>query len=320
MINFDHKAICGLFIYYLRYNVIMELQTRNYNLIAEIGCNHQGDIKKAQEMIVEAKACGCNFVKFQKREPKLQFSPEKYNSPHPNPQNAFGRTYGEHRENLEFSKDEHKFLMEFTNSLGLEYSCSVFDVVSAQNIIDIQPSHIKIPSPVNNHTELVELIAKNFDGTIHVSLGMSTKEDEKNLVDILEKYGKLENTILYHCVSSYPTQSADISLFEISRLKEKYANKIKAVGLSSHYTDYIADCMGLALGAKYIEKHFTFDKFTKGSDHIISLDYPEMLELSEKLYSASLALNYKEKELLDCELPTYNFHKYKKEAKNNATK
>ena len=292
----------------------MNLSESKYNLIAEVGCNHQGDIKKAQEMIFQAKACGCNFVKFQKREPRLQFSPEKYNAPHPNPQNAFGETYGEHRENLEFSRDEHKFLMEYATSIGIEYSCSVFDVVSAQKIMDINPKHIKIPSPVNNNLALVELIAKNFNGIIHVSLGMTTKEEEHSLISILEKYGKLANVVLYHCVSAYPTLNNDISLLEILRLKNQYSNKIKNVGISSHHMDYLPDCLALALGAKYIERHFTFDKTAKGSDHKISLNYTEMANLSEKLQKSSLTLRYKEKEILDCEIQTYNFHKYKNEA------
>ncbi len=288
---------------------------QNYNLIAEIGCNHQGDINKAKELILNAKNCGCNFVKFQKREPKLQFSPEKYNAPHPTPENAFGKTYGEHRENLEFSKEQHKILMNFANSLGLEYSCSVFDIISAQNIVGIKPTHIKIPSPINNNLEVVEYIAKNFDGTIHVSLGMTTKQEEFNIFDTLDKFNKLKDTIIYHCVSSYPTQDNDITLLEINRYENDYKDKIKALGLSAHHLDYLPDCIALSMGATYIERHFTFDKNAKGSDHKISLDYNEMKNLNHNLKRTQMFLQHKEKDILDSELKTYNFHKYKNEVK-----
>ena len=284
-----------------------------YNLIAEIACNHQGDIGIANEMILNAYKAGCNFVKFQKREPRLQFSPEKYNSPHPNPQNAFGKTYGEHREKLEFSKEQHRELMSYAKSLGVEYSCSVFDIISAQNIVEIEPTHIKIPSPINNNLEVVEFIAKNFNGIIHVSLGMTSRQEELEFVEVLERYGKLQNTILYHCVSSYPTLDGDISLLEIQRYKNEYGKRIKAVGLSAHHLDNLPDCVALTLGAEYIERHFTFDKQAKGSDHKISLDYVEMADLSKNLNRVAKFLTYKEKDILDCELPTYNFHKYKKE-------
>lgn len=284
-----------------------------YNLIAEIGCNHQGDINLAKELILNAKSCGCNFVKFQKREPRLQFSPEKYNAPHQKPENAFGKTYGEHRENLEFSISQHMELMEYAKSLNIEYSCSIFDIISAKNIVKLKPNHIKIPSPINNNLEVVEYIAKNFEGLIHISLGMTTKQEETDIINTLDKYNKLKNTILYHCVSSYPTEDKDASLLEILKYKEKYANKIKAIGLSAHHLDSLPDCISLSLGVSFIERHFTFDKEAKGSDHKISLDYKEMKELAENLKRTSCLLKYKEKDILDCEKQTYNFHKYKNE-------
>lgn len=288
------------------------MRENEYNLIAEIGCNHQGDLAKAKEMISAAKKCGCSIIKLQKREPRLQFSPEKYNQPHPNQENAFGKTYGEHREKLEFSQVEHKELMEYAQSLGLEYSCSVFDIVSAKKILEINPSHIKIPSPVNNNLEIVEMVAKSFNGKIHVSLGMTTRDEETALIALLKQYGKLKNTILYHCVSSYPTKDADVSLLELSRLKEFYGNDVFALGLSGHHLDSLPDCLALAMGASFIERHFTFDKLAKGSDHRLSLDYEEMSLLNSNLRRVQNMLKYKPKEILDCELSTYNFHKYKK--------
>ncbi len=285
---------------------------KKYNLIAEIGCNHQGDLSRAKELIVAAKDCGCTIVKFQKREPRLQFSPDKYNAPHPNPQNAFGKTYGEHREKLEFTSDEHCELMNYAMSLGIGYSCSVFDIVSAENILRFKPKHIKIPSPVNNNSEMVELIAKSFEGIIHVSLGMTTRQEEKTLINILKKYDKLKRTVLYHCVSSYPTEDSDLSLLELLRLKELYSKEIMAFGMSGHHFGWLPDCLALSLGASYIERHFTFDKFAKGSDHKISLNYQEMAELALNLQRSEKMLAYKSKEILDCESATYNFHKYKK--------
>ncbi|MBQ2871404.1 N-acetylneuraminate synthase family protein [bacterium] len=283
---------------------------KNYTLISEIGCNHQGDLQIAKKMMIDALNCGCQIVKFQKRTPKLQFSEEKYNSPHPTPENAFGKTYGEHRENLEFSVTQHKELMLFAKENGLEYSCSIFDSQSTEDILSIQPEHIKIPSPINHRADIIEHIAKNFNGIIHVSLGMTTHEEERNLINILEKYNKLQDTILYHCVSAYPTEDKDASLLEITRLKNLYGNKIKALGLSAHHINsYLPDCIALTLGANYIERHFTFDKAAKGSDHKISLNVEEMKNLNAELKKTSQLLNFKQKEILDCEQKTRQFHK-----------
>ena len=260
-------------------------------------------------MIEEAQKAGCSIVKFQKRTPRLQFSPEKYNAPHPSPQNAFGKTYGEHRENLEFSIDIHKELMEYAQNLGIDYSSSVFDIVSTKEIISINPKHIKIPSPINNKCDIIECIAKNFNGIIHVSLGMTTKKEEKELITILKKHNKLKNTVLYHCVSAYPTQNNDASLLEITRLKETYSNQVLGFGFSSHHTDLFPSCIALALGATYIEHHITFNKNAKGSDHKISIDYEELKYLTNSLKKTESLLTYKEKEILDCELEIRKFHK-----------
>ena len=81
-------------------------------VIAEIGCNHRGEMETARELIkMAAIFCKAPVVKFQKRTPKELLSPEQYNAPHPNPMHSYGKTYGEHREFLEFSADQHRQLM-----------------------------------------------------------------------------------------------------------------------------------------------------------------------------------------------------------------
>ena len=85
-------------------------------IVAEIGCNHMGDLDIAFELIKSAKDCGADYAKFQKRTNKELLSPSQYNSPHPNPINSYGKTYGEHRERLEFDLDTH---LKLKNSVKL---------------------------------------------------------------------------------------------------------------------------------------------------------------------------------------------------------
>jgi len=95
-------------------------------IIAEIGCNHKGDLEIAKEMIITAKIfCRADAVKSQKRSVKETLSPEEYNAPHPNPYNSYGSTYGEHREFLEFSLYQHQELKKLCDEQGIIYSCSV---------------------------------------------------------------------------------------------------------------------------------------------------------------------------------------------------
>jgi len=100
----------------------------------EIGCNHKGDMGIAKELISLAKQCGCEYVKFQKRNPIELLTREQYESPHPNPSHSYGQNYGAHRDHLELTVEQHKELKKFCDSIGVGYSCSVWDVTSAKKI------------------------------------------------------------------------------------------------------------------------------------------------------------------------------------------
>ena len=79
-------------------------------VMAEIGCNHMGQLEIAKELLTLAKECGCEYGKFQKRCPKELLTAEQYAAPHPNPRNSYGDTYGAHREYLELTVDQHREL------------------------------------------------------------------------------------------------------------------------------------------------------------------------------------------------------------------
>src|ERR1700693_4865282 len=110
-------------------------------VVAEIGCNHKGSFEIAREMISVAKVfCEVNVVKFQKRNPRELLTEEEYNAPHPEPHQSYGRTYGEHREFLEFTVDQHGELKRLCEQAGLIYSTSVWDLTSAPEIVSLHPT------------------------------------------------------------------------------------------------------------------------------------------------------------------------------------
>src|SRR5687767_5638825 len=146
-------------------------------VISEIGCNHMGQMDIARELIKLSKDCGAEVAKFQKRNNKELLSQEQYNSPHPNPWNSYGPTYGEHREALEFTIEQHADLKKFADSIGIIYSSSVWDVTSAKQIISLNPAMIKVPSACNNHFKMLGLLRDEYAGEVHVSTGMSTRQE-----------------------------------------------------------------------------------------------------------------------------------------------
>ena len=153
------------------------------NLVAEVGCNHMGDLSIAKKMIeVIAKFCEVKHVKFQKRDVKKILSKSEYNKPHPVPENSFGKTYGEHRDFLEFNIEKHKKLKKNYKKNKINYSSSAWDLESAKILNKLGLKYIKIPSASNCDFEMLNYLCDNFKGGIHVSLGMTSRKEEKFLI------------------------------------------------------------------------------------------------------------------------------------------
>ncbi|RZP23938.1 N-acetylneuraminate synthase [bacterium] len=276
-------------------------------IIAEIGCNHKGDIEIAKAMISTAKAyCKVDAVKFQKRDIKSFLSTNEYNAPHPVAYNSYGKTYGEHREFLEFSIDQHKELKNHCAKIGIEYSSSVWDLKSALDIISIKPLFIKVPSACNLNKKLLKVLCKNFNGEIHLSLGMTTRKEEKKIINLFKKYDRLKDLVIYSCTSGYPVQFKDVCLKEISRLKKSYGNLVKAVGFSGHHLGIAVDLGAFILGAEYIERHFTMDRTWKGTDHAASLEPNGLRKLVRDIDSLAASFEEKSTEILEIELNQRN--------------
>jgi N-acetylneuraminate synthase len=273
-------------------------------VIAEIGCNHKGDISIAKEMIVVASTfCKVDIVKFQKRNIRELLTKEQFNAPHPDPANSYGRTYGEHREFLEFNLDQHKQLKAWCEENGVMYSTSVWDMTSAREIVSLNPRMIKVPSACNLKKPLLDYLCDNFGGEIHLSLGMTTKDEEDRIVRLFELKNRNMDLVLYSCTSGYPVPFESVSLLEIYRLREKFGSTVKAIGFSGHHLGIAVDSAAVSLGATYIERHFTLDRTWKGTDHAASLEPDGMRKLVRDCRAVYKSLTYKQSDILEIEKP-----------------
>ena len=271
-------------------------------LIAEVGCNHKGDITIAHEFIkTAADFCKADAVKFQKRNNRELLTPEQYNAPHPNPYNSYGSTYGEHREFLEFNIEHHAQLKIWCEECGVAYGASVWDLTSAKEIASLNPKFIKIPSACNNHYAMLQWICEHYSGEIHVSLGMTTHEEEKKLVGLFVQHKRNDKLVLYACTSGYPVSFEDVCLLELSRLSREYGNMVKEIGFSGHHNGIAVDIAAYTLGASVIERHFTLNRTWKGTDHAASLEPDGLRRLKRDLFSTHKALTYKQDEILQVE-------------------
>ena len=282
-------------------------------VIAEAGCNHMGQMEIAHDLINTAAIfCKADAIKFQKRCPKELLTEEQYNAPHPNPVNSYGDTYGAHREFLEFTVDQHAQLKEWCEEAGIIYSTSVWDMTSAKEIASLNPVFIKIPSACNTHFEMLQWLCDNYDGEIQLSFGMTSHEEEEEIVRLFEKNGRAKDLVLFNCTSGYPVPFKDVCLLEIKRMREQYENRVKAIGFSGHHLGIAVDTAAYTLGASIIERHYTLDRTWKGTDHAASLEPDGIRRLVRDLNAVHDALTYKETEILPIEQVQRDKLKYRK--------
>jgi sialic acid synthase len=271
-------------------------------IIAEIGCNHKGDMEIAKELIKVAKIfCNVDAIKFQKRNNRELLTEDQYNQPHPNPVNAYGDTYGAHREYLEFDVNQHAVLKSYCEDIGITYSTSVWDLTSAKEIASLKPEFIKIPSACNNNFPMLEWLCDNYKGELHISTGMTTKSEIEDLVNLFKRKNRNQDLVLYNCTSGYPVPFDDVCLLDINKLNEAYSNDVKHIGFSGHHLGIAVDVAAFTLGANIIERHYTIDRTWKGTDHAASLEPMGLRKLSRDVNAVYKALQFKNKDILPIE-------------------
>lgn len=241
-------------------------------IVAEIGQNHNGDMKIAKALIDQSVKDGVSAVKFCKRHIKSDLAKSKFDSLYPS-QHSFGKTYGEHRMFLELSKDQHRELKDYANAKGLVYFASVCDLQSADDMDGIGVPMFKIASRDLTNKPLIEYVAKK-NKPIFLSTGMSSLSEVEKAINIIEKYHN--KVVLFQCTSEYPAKYEDINLNAINSLRDHFNLN---VGMSDHSGGIMVACAAAVMGACSVEKHVTLDRSMKGTDHQASLEPPGMERL-----------------------------------------
>jgi N-acetylneuraminate synthase/sialic acid synthase len=234
-------------------------------VIAEIGHNHQGNVQLAKRMIMAAKQAGCDAVKLQKRSNKSIFTKALYNKSY-NSEHAYGDTYGEHREALEFEWPEYNALKKYAQALDILFFATAFDEESADFLDALGVPAYKIASGDLRNVTLIKHIA-NKKKPVILSTGGATATDIWRADFELRRYD-IQAAFL-HCVAIYPTPAHKCNLSAIRALRDEMSDRV--IGYSCHYNGIVMAEMAYMYGARIIEKHFTLDHTMKGSDHALSL-------------------------------------------------
>ncbi len=254
-------------------------------VIAEIGHNHQGEVEKAKDLFRVAKECGADAVKLQKRDNRTLFTRELYNKPYEH-RNSFGRTYGEHREFLEFGWDEYVELKRYAEEeLGITFFATAFDIPSADFLAELDVPAFKIASGDLRNIPLLKHVAQ-FQKPIIISTGMSTLEDVRRAYDAIMPINP--RLAILQCTANYPTPPEEMNLRVIETLRREFPDVV--IGLSDHYNGIAMAVAAYVLGARIIEKHFTLNHTWRGSDHAMSLEPIGMRKMIRDLRRARVAL------------------------------
>lgn len=239
-------------------------------VIVEIGHNHMGNVEVCKSLIYEAAKAGADAVKLQKRDNKSLFTDELYNQPYEN-KNSYGKTYGRHREALEFNGVEYQELIEYKKRLNLlgfpiTLFATPFDELSLEFLEALDMPFYKIQSADVPNLLFIDQIADTGKPIIMSTGGA----DERQIEDAAELIAQKGNHLaILHCVARYPARAKDMNLNIIPRLKHKYSEEI--IGFSSHYDGIMASIGAYMMGAQIIEQHFTLSHTNKGTDHAMSL-------------------------------------------------
>jgi sialic acid synthase SpsE len=247
----------------------LEVGNSNVFIIAEIGNNHNGSLKMALELIDSAVDAGANCVKFQMRDMALVYRKKSLEK-----QGAdLGTEYVlDLLKRFQLSVDEHRKVSQYCSSKGIIYMCTPWDSLSVSILEGFDVPAYKVASADLTNLPLVAVLIATGKPLI-LSTGMSSEEEIQITADFLNK-NKAEYVLL-HCNSTYPAPFCDINLNWIKKLQEIHP----LVGYSGHERGIAVTLAAVGLGAKVVERHFTFDRSMEGPDHAASLEPGEFKAL-----------------------------------------
>ncbi|MDG6126099.1 N-acetylneuraminate synthase [Lactococcus formosensis] len=267
-------------------------------IVAEIGCNHNGDMELARKLVDAAIESGVDAVKFQ------TFKADKLISKHAPKADYQIETTGNSESQLEMTKklemsfDEYLEIKKYTESKGVDVFSTAFDDESLNFLISTGMDIFKIPSGELTNLTYLEKIGKQKKKVI-LSTGMAVMSEIHDAVDILEKNGTTDITIL-HCTTQYPTLSEDLNLHVITTLQKEFPNN--KIGYSDHSVGHFAATVAAGMGSSFIEKHFTLDTNLPGPDHHASATPEVMTEVVKGVRFVEKAMGSYEKEPVAVEI------------------
>ena len=232
-------------------------------IIAEIGINHNGSLDLAKQLIAEAVHAGCDAVKFQKRTPELCVPKDQWENQRDTP---WGRmSYIDYKRKTEFGQAEYAAINDYCRALGIDWFASCWDEPSVDFMEQFNPVLYKMASASLTDRPLLDRV-RATGRPLMLSTGMSTLDEITQAVG----WVGLDKLMIAHSTSSYPCPPQELNLRMIQTLQAQYPGT--PIGYSGHETGLSTTVTAVALGATFVERHFTLDRAMWGSDHAASVE------------------------------------------------
>lgn len=244
-------------------------------VIAELGINHNGDLDTALRMIDMAADCGCDAVKFQKRDVDVVYSKAELASPRQSP---FGITFGDQKRGLELSKSAYDEINSYCRRLPIEWFASAWDLNSLKFLAQYDLPYNKVASALITNEHFLRCVAAQGKLTF-ISTGMCGSYKPVDRAALIFRQAKCP-FVLMHCIATYPADEGHLNLRNIPVMRAMFECP---VGYSGHEASVSPSLVAASLGACAIERHITLDRTMYGTDQPASLEEHGLRTLVQQL-------------------------------------
>ena len=262
-------------------------------VIAEIGINHNGEVSIAKKLIDAAVDAGCDAVKFQKRTPEICVPRDQWEKERETPWGKM--TYIEYKKRIEFEREEFSEIDAYCQAKGIDWFASCWDEPSVDFMEQFEPVMYKMASASLTDLPLLSKV-RGTGRPLMLSTGMSTTHE----IEVAVNHVGLDNLMIAHSTSAYPCPPEELNLRMIHTLLEKYPGI--PIGYSGHETGLATTQAAVAMGASFVERHFTLDRAMWGTDHAASVEPAGMARLVRNIRDIELALGDGVKKVYDSEI------------------
>lgn len=281
---------------------------RHTIIIAEAGVNHNGDLARAREMVKAARKAGADYVKFQTAVPELVISSIAPKAEYQKELTGDGESQLDMCRAIHLPLDDYRELKRLCAEEGIGFMSTPFDLVSIDFLAELGQDWMKVPSGEITNLPYLRKIAKAGIPVI-ISTGMSTMEEIGDALAILtgthpdypsESRLKLDDIIVLHCNTQYPTPYSDVNLKAMNTIGERFGVR---TGYSDHTRGIEIPIAAVAMGAEVVEKHFTLDRNLPGPDHKASLEPDELAAMVSAIRNVEQAMGSADKHVSESERP-----------------